>query len=491
MSDLEQSLQAAAEVVGADRVVTPSGPDELTLGPNVSVFPSRSVAGIIRPRTADEVCRVVEIFGRSPEAGSLHPYSTGRNWGLGTREPVMPGAIALDLGDLDAVRAIDVEAGWAVIEPGVTQLQLADLLDGTERMLNVTVSAARTSVIGNALDRGVGLRHQRVHDLVGLELACADGTMRRVGWWPDPEVATPVYPYGLGPSALQLFVQSDLAVVTAATVRLLPRPEALRVIRLNFVPEQLAAATDVLHRWVGQGLLHGVLKVYNPAAARGYGTLHPDHFLVHACVDGTAAAVEALTGVVVEEARRSGVFSAVSATDATDEGPGREVATLVERSYAGDPDRNDTIFEMKLGRPADQIDEHVGFLFFLPLVPFRGAAVVHADRLLNEVGEATGVRFGATLHALNSDVVDLVVSMKYERKDAAAPHKALDLLYESFTAAGFRPYRLDVDHTDWFERLGADRELLSRFKTLLDPHQAIAPGRYSVTTTPPRKGVRS
>ena len=485
--DLQAALEAAAHVVGADRVVEPVGGQRgaapLTLGPNVSGYRSRRIAGIIRPRTAEEVRRVVEIFGRSPTTGALHPFSTGRNWGLGSREPALDDSVALDLGDLDRVRKIDVTGGWAVIEPGVTQGRLADLLAGTERMVNVTVSSAHTSVIGNALDRGVGLRHQRVEDLIGLEVVLPDGQVLHVGWWPDSHVTTAVYPHGLGPSLLPLFVQSDLGVVTAAVIRLLPRPEALRVVRLSFRPESLGPAVDELRRWVSQSLVRGVLKVYNPAAARGYGETD-EEFLAHVCLDGTAAAVDALTTIVTGEATRSGLFTQVSATDAIDAGrQNHEVAKLVERAYAGDPDGHDTIFRMKLGYPADQLDERGGFLFFLPLVPFRGASIELADKLLDQVHSATGIRCGATLNALNADVIDLVVSIKFARggEQAEAAHRALDLLYRKFAEVGFMPYRLDVDHSEWMERFSRDapsRQLVRRLKTVLDPNNAIAPGRY-------------
>ncbi|GGU44211.1 hypothetical protein [Lentzea flava] len=53
---------------------------------------------------------------------------------------------------------------------------------------------------------------------------------------------------------LQLFVQSSFGVVTAAAIRLLPRPEALRVIRLAFEPDVLGDAVEALRRWGHQGL---------------------------------------------------------------------------------------------------------------------------------------------------------------------------------------------------------------------------------------------
>jgi 4-cresol dehydrogenase (hydroxylating) len=474
------ALDDAARIVGPDNVIRGDG---ALMGPNTSMFSSRRLGGVIRPATAEQVRQVVAAFGRRPGAGPLHPISTGRNWGLGSHEPAQDGSVVLDLGGLAAVRDIDVAAGWAVIEPGVTQGRLSQLLDGTDRMINVTVSAAETSVLGNALDRGVGLRHQRVDDLVGLEVVLPDGEQARVGWWPDPDRPTAVYPHGLGPSLLPLFVQSNLGVVTAAAIRLLPRPEALRVIRLSFEPDVLTDAITTMRRWVHQGLTRGVPRVFDPLAARSYGG-DEGRFLVHVCVDGTAAAVAALVEVITAEARASGLFTRVTHTETTDRThPNHDTAVLVERGYAGDPDVRDRLFQAKMGQPADRVDEHVGFVFFLPLVPFAGPSVAHADTLLREIRDETGVRAAATLHILGPDVIDCVIAMRFDRDEASAAraHRALDLMYERYTAAGFLPYRLDVEHTEWLARLHADpaaTALARRLKAVIDPAGTIEPGRY-------------
>ncbi|MBH5134801.1 FAD-dependent oxidoreductase [Streptomyces sp. HB-N217] len=445
---LRAVLADAARVVGADRVThpgeEPDGAPVTPLGPNVSLYRSRTVHGVVRPQSADEVRRLVALFADGSTGARLHAFSTGGNWGLGSREPAADGAVVLDLSGLDQIRDIDVAQGWAVVEPGVTQARLATLLAGTERMLNVTVSSAHTSVVGNALDRGVGLRHQRVDDLMGLEVVLPDGETVRVGWW----------------------------------------PEALRVVRLNFAPRDVEAATAEIRRWVAQGLARGVVKIYNEAAAAAYGG-PAGQYLVHVCVDGTRESVAALTGVVTAEAERSGLFSAVSATDAEDpEADNHDVAVRVERAYAGDPDPSDALFEAKMGRPAVRLDEEGGFLFFLPLVPFTGAALARADALLEQVRVETGVRCGATLNALGADVVDCVVTMKFPRggEEADNAHLALDRLYELFATEGFIPYRLDIEHTDWADRLAPDtgaRAFARRLKDAVDPHRVIAPGRYA------------
>jgi 4-cresol dehydrogenase (hydroxylating) len=483
---LNSALEEAVRIVGAERVLLPAADGSATglLGPNTGLFRSRRVAAVLRPADADQVRRLVALFGREAGSGSLHVISTGRNWGLGSSEPARDDAVVLDLGGLDRIRDLDLEAGWAVVEPGVTQGRLSELLAGTDRMLNVTVSAAGTSILGNLLDRGVGLRGQRTEDLAGLEVALADGGTVRVGWWPGEGRRAPVYPHGLGPSALPLFVQSDLGAVTAAVVRLRPRPEALRLVRLTFRRPALAPAVTAVRRWVAQGLTRGVPRIYDPAAGRAYGGAD-DEFLVDLPVDGTAESVRALAGVLVGEARRAGVFTRVSDTDATDpDNPRRAEAALVERAYAGDPDVEDTLFRAKMGVGAEEVDAQAGFLFFLPLLPLTGEAAVRADQLVQEAAAATGTRVSATLHLLGPDLVDCVIALRFARDEDSArrAHRALDLLYSSFTGAGFAPYRLDVDHAHWVDTLAPDAgavALTRRLKALLDPHQALASGRYS------------
>jgi 4-cresol dehydrogenase (hydroxylating) len=478
-------LDRVVGVVGPDRVEvrtdTAAGPG--LLGPNSGGYRRRRVSVLIRPASVEQVREIVRESGNHPDAGGLHVFSTGRNWGLGSREPARDDTVAVDLSDLDRIRDIDVPGGWAVIEPGVTQARLAAALAGTDRMLNVTVSTAHSSVLGNALERGVGLRHQRVDDLVGLEVVLPDGELLRVGWWPQPDRPTAVYPFSRGPSLLQLFVQSNFGVVTGGVVRLLPRPEALRVVRVTFQPQALPAAAQLLRRWVTQGLTSGVPKVFNPAAARGYGVAD-GLAMAHLPVDGAQAKVAALTAVIVQEARDSAVFVEVDVDGDDPASPHHEVTTLVERAYLGDPDVTDTVFQAKMGHPATEIDEQVGFLFFLPMIPFTAQALTLAERLLREVGAATQLTCGGTAHLLGPDHVDYVVALRFARSPELfeRAHQALDLLYQSFTEAGFLPYRLDVDHHGWIDRCGDDpaaRAFVRRLKAFIDPAGAIAPGRYA------------
>ena len=482
------ALRTATAVVGPARArhhLDASGTAlPLARGANVSMFRSRAVLGVLRPRTVTEARRVVQVFDRFPGACGLQAISTGHNWGLGSREPAHDDVVTLDLGDLTEIRALDVDRGWAVIEPGVTQGALAARLAGTSRMLNVTNSASTTSVIGNALERGVGFRAQRTDDVLGLEVLLPDGELVRVGWWPDVTRHTPVYPHGLGPGLADLFVQSDLGIVTAAAVRLLPRPEAQRVVRLRFTAAGLVEAVDAIRSWLVAGLVDAVPKLYDAAATNRYGgEATAGEFVAHLCVDGTARTIDTLAGLLVDEARASGAFVAVSADDADRD----LVAVDVAHDFAGDPTSNDAVFEKTFGTtPAGLDDSGHGWLFFLPMVPLTGADIAAAHLLKERIAAETGVRFGSVVHVLAADYADFVMSVRFPAADRDRVHAALDLAHELFAEAGFRPYRLDVNHAAWVDRLDPDpgaRALLGRLKTALDPNGTIAPNRYGL---PPR-----
>lgn len=446
------------------------------LGPNIGMFRSRNVRDVLRPQTPEEV---QDIVGKS-DGVSFHVFSTGRNWGLGSREPARDNVVALDLGALDRIRAVNVEQGWAVIEPGVTQAQLAGQLEGTDRIVNLTASSSHTSIVGNILDRGVGLRRPRIDDLLGLEVVLPDGELVHVGWWPN---GGPPYAAGLGPSLLHAFVQSHLGVVTAAVVRLPPRPEAVRVVWLQFQPEHLSSAIGVFQRWVRQGLAKNSLRVYNPAASIAYRG-RPGEYLAHVCVDGTVRAVDALSAIIVDEAEESGLFTTVWDSTVPDLAePDRKIARLVDQEYVGVPDTDDYLLTTKTGHPIEQMDEKAGLVFFLPIVPISSDSIQRSEQLLQQMHDDTGVRYGATYFTLDTDLALAIVALRFERteEEAERAHQALDSLYESFAAAGFTMCRIDVDHAEWADKLSPDakgRQLVRRIKDLLDPDQVIAPGRY-------------
>ncbi|MFB7630081.1 FAD-binding oxidoreductase [Streptomyces sp. NPDC056149] len=479
---LKAVLEGLEQAIGPEAVVH-SAPYPLIGQANVSEFAPRDTYAVVRPRSVGDVRSLTTAFHAEADLPGLHPVSTGRNWGLGSKEPASGPVVRVELDGLSSIRRLDVEAGFAVVEPGVTQKALSERLLGTDRMLNVTASSGHTSVLGNTVDRGVGLRRQRTEDLLGLEVVLPDGAVVHVGWWPDSGKGAAFNRYGLGPSLLHLFTQSGYGIVTAAVVRLLPRPEQQVTVRAGFRRAVLPRVVDALRRWKANGLIAGVIKVYDTASTATYGGGDIDGgYVAHLCVEGTRRSVAALRAVLEGELADSGLFTAVAFGD--EEPPAAEdvVGAVVQAAYHGSVAHNEQMLASATGAQAPRVDtEGEGWLFFLPLLPFDGASVTRALAVLDRIHEATGIRPGSTVNALDADVIDLVVSFPFVRdREATAAHRALDLAHAWFGEAGFHPYRLDADHAGWgLDPASPEVRLRNRLREAIDPHRVLAPGRYA------------
>jgi 4-cresol dehydrogenase (hydroxylating) len=453
---------------------------------DVGEYTSPSVSGRVDVYNIEQVIRIIKLADQFDGETALSPYSTGYNWGLGSTKSPSENTVQLKLSGLNKIREINVAEGYAVIEPGVTQGALSRKLLNTYRYINVTASSAETSFLGNTLDRGVGLRHQRTEDLLGLEIVLANGTLHRVGWWPEQGKNSALYSHGLGPSLVQLFSQSNLGVITGGVVRLLNRPEKSRVAYISFAPENLDYAINTFQRWSAQGLIHGVLKIYDETSTLTYGA-NKGEFLVHLPLSGAASVVSALSTALETEFLNAGEkFTSLIWSDSpTNPYQDDIVANLVAAAYQGDTKYHDTLLEKTLGATPAEIDaEGKGWIFFLPLLPFTGQAIKQAYLHISDIFETTGVRCGATINALNDQVIDLVVSIRFERveEEINKAHQALELLHEKFSASGFYPYRLDVEHplaNHRNARTLREGEIIRSLQKTLDPKGIFASGRYS------------
>src|SRR5260370_12223062 len=118
----------------------------------------------------------------------LYPISPGCNWGLGSKLPVRDGAALVDLSRMDRIHEVNETHGYAVIEPGVTQRKLHERLKDTQSAwyLSVTGSGAETSILGNALDRGIAHQGSPAAQISALEvvLAPAESLLTDSGHFP-------------------------------------------------------------------------------------------------------------------------------------------------------------------------------------------------------------------------------------------------------------------------------------------------------------------
>ena len=130
----------------------------------------KNISAIVFPKSEVEIKKLVHlaIAFKIP----LYPLSTGKNYGLGSALPIKDRHIIVDLHHMNKILEFDSQNGFIRIQPGVNQFQVYQFLKNRDAKfrLNVTGSAKDSSLIGNALERGVAHYGTRTSDITGLEV---------------------------------------------------------------------------------------------------------------------------------------------------------------------------------------------------------------------------------------------------------------------------------------------------------------------------------
>jgi 4-cresol dehydrogenase (hydroxylating) flavoprotein subunit len=223
-----RALKAIERIVGADAVFsTEQDRDAYSDRFPVDARGHRPGAAVA-PTSTEQVQAIVRIAAEHHVP--LWPISRGKNLGYGTSAPVVAGSIVLDLSRMKKIE-VDVENGTVLLEPGVGFYDLYDYLQTRNIPLWLSVPGnSWGSVIGNALDRGLGYTPygENTRNLCGLEVVLPDGDVVRTGMGAMPNAPTwNLHKYGYGPAWDQLFVQSNFGIVTRAGMWLMPQPEVV------------------------------------------------------------------------------------------------------------------------------------------------------------------------------------------------------------------------------------------------------------------------
>ncbi|MGC2333367.1 MAG: FAD-dependent oxidoreductase [Candidatus Acidiferrales bacterium] len=249
----ERALDAFARAIGDEWVVRA----EERLSEYRDPFAFRSSdpadyapAAAVKPMSVEEIQAIVKIA--SEYKIPLWTVSRGKNLGYGGPAPRVSGSVTLDLGRMKKLE-INEELCYAVVEPGVTFFDLYEYI--SERKLKLWISVPALgwgSVLGNALDRGIGYTPYGDHSekICGMEIVLANGELIRTGMGALSGAKTwQSFKPGYGPSVDGLFMQSNFGVVTKAGIWLMPQPDFFIACDLHFERESdLEAIVDITAR---------------------------------------------------------------------------------------------------------------------------------------------------------------------------------------------------------------------------------------------------
>lgn len=189
------------------------------------LFHGRAVC-VVKPKSAAEVAKILALCN----ARGVGVTPQGGNTGLvGGQTPDASGAeILLSLTRLDRVREIDPRSDAMTLEAGVTLLQAQDAALSVDRYFPLSLASEGSCTIGGNLATNAGgvhvIAYGSMRDLaLGLEVALADGRLL--------STLGKLRKDNTGYDLTRLFIGSEgtLGVITAATLKLFPRPRSQAV----------------------------------------------------------------------------------------------------------------------------------------------------------------------------------------------------------------------------------------------------------------------
>src|SRR5580765_3345078 len=243
MSDVIESI---TDVVGRAAVSTGEAiHDDYTRDEALTAV-ARHPLAVVRPGTAAEVARVIEL---AAEAGV--PI-TARGSGTGLSGACIPveGGIVVAFERMNKIIEIDLDNHVAVVQPGVTLEQLDQATRPHGLVYPVFPGENSASLGGNVATNAGGMRAVKYgvtrHQVLGLEAVLGTGEVIRAGG--KFLKATTGY------DITQLIVGSEgtLALVTEAIVKLYPRPAHAATVLAPFAT--LADVTAAVPKIVASGI---------------------------------------------------------------------------------------------------------------------------------------------------------------------------------------------------------------------------------------------
>ena len=306
-------LEGLAEDVGADRVSTSVADRDAYSRDLWPRYLIETAAGhgapappdaVVWPKTPAEVAAVVR---RCADAG-VPVVAFGAGSGVCGGAMAHRGGVIVDLKRMKAIRRVDAEAGVVEVEAGIIGSDFEAALDARALTLGHFPSSIMCSTVGGWLaTRSAGQcssRYGKIEDMVvDLEVIAGDGVIRRTR---RSEIA------GSGFDWNQIFVGSEgtLGLITAATLKVWPKPEArvFHGFRFARLADGLAAMRDTMQA----GLAPAVVRLYDPLDTLMVGS-NPDERPSGAFADAKSRLKRALSGGRGDDRRRSALQRVLSA----------------------------------------------------------------------------------------------------------------------------------------------------------------------------------
>jgi FAD/FMN-containing dehydrogenase len=469
MPDIASLLAAIRTVVGDRGLLTDPSDTAAYTADWRRLYQGRTPA-VVRPATTQETAAVVRLCS---DAGVPIVPQGGNTSMVGGAVPAADGSeLVLSTARMSHVRAIDRVDLTMTIEAGVTLKAAQNAAADAGCLLPLSISSEGSAQIGGVLAANAGgnntVRYGNARDLVlGLEVVLADGSI----WNGLRRLRKDNTGYCLR----QLFVGSEgtLGIITAAVLKLAPRPREIAVAFCAVASPD--AALDLFARFQAydaaaisafelmSGLGTAFVLKHIEGATLPLSAPAPFYVLVELATPRSDAGLRTALEQVLEEALGDAVITDAAIAESDSQ---RAVIWRLREEHSEAQKREGASVKNDVSVPVSKVPEFIrqateACLRLMPgirPVPFghMGDGNIHFN--LEQPEQADPGWFLAQDHAI-MDVVNDVV-------------RALDGSFSAEHGIGkLKPYMMP----DW--RGGAELAMMQRIKAAMDPQGILNPGK--------------
>lgn len=308
--DKLRSIVGAENVVVDPEKVEPYGADAVK-----EKFPPEAV---VFPGSAAEIAAILKL------ANEYHFPVTARGGGVGYTGGAVPidGGIVIGTDRMKKIFEVNVDDLYMVCQPGLTTFEVQQAAAEVGLLFAPDPASYKDSYIGgNIAENAGGMRTPKYgvtkHHVLGLEVVTATGEIIRTGGRTVKNVV------GFDLTGLMCGSEGMLGIITEATLKLLPLPEATATVRANF--HSMEAACRVLTKFTPHGLLPMAMEVIDKYCIEAveenyaFGLSRDANAILLVAVDGSTQEVERNAQLVEKIIAENGGFDVVRAQSKDEE----------------------------------------------------------------------------------------------------------------------------------------------------------------------------
>jgi glycolate oxidase len=452
-------LDKLREIVGAENVVVDPEKVEPYGGDAVKEkFPPEAV---VFPSSTHEIVAILKLANEC-----LFPV-TARGGGVGYTGGAVPidGGIVIGTDRMKKIFEINVDDLYMVCQPGLTTFEVQQAAAEVGLLFAPDPASYKDSYIGgNIAENAGGMRTPKYgvtkHHVLGLEVVTATGETIRTGGKTVKNVV------GFDLTGLMCGSEGMLGIITEATLKLLPMPEATSTVRANF--HSMEAACRVLTKFTPHGLLPMAMEVLDKYCVEAveqnfaFGLSREANAILLVAVDGSKQEVEKNARLVEQIISENGGFDVVRAQSKDEEDKLWDVRRAISPSL------------MKYGTL--KINEDV-------VVPRSRVPELVAK--IEEIGKRNNTFVANFGHAGDGNIhVNFVV----DRDDREAVARARQCVAETFKLSVELGGTISGEHGIGYVKApyldyavdGPTLEIMKAIKQMFDPKGVLNPGKMFI-----------